>query len=43
VTGNAIAERPAVVQLDVAADGSQVEPFLDQEVFDKEYPLEIGV
>jgi len=43
VTGNAIAEGPAVVQLKVATDGSQVEPFLVQEVFDKEHPLEIGV
>jgi hypothetical protein len=43
VTKNAIAQSPAVVELDVAPRGSHIEPFLAQEVFHKERPLKIGV
>jgi hypothetical protein len=43
VARNAVAKGPAVVQLDVATHGSQIEPFLVEEVFDKEHPLEISV
>jgi hypothetical protein len=43
VARTAIAKGPALVQLDVATHGSQIEPFLFQKVLDKKHSLEVSV